>query len=359
MEKLGLDVSFWRNKTVFLTGHTGFKGAWMCLLLKSLGAKIIGYSLDPLTTPSLFEEAQIAGILERDYRNDITNLTDMASALSESQPDVVIHMAAQSLVIEGYDDPVGTYSTNVMGTVNILEAVRKLQCVKAVLVITTDKCYKNIESKEGYVETDRLGGVDPYSNSKACAELVVDCYRNSYYSSDESANIDSARAGNVIGGGDWSDNRLIPDCIRAFDQKLPLQLRSPKSVRPWQHVLEPLTGYLLLVQSLCDGKGGYKYPAGWNFGPNHDSEVETQFIAETVATLFGEGNQVEYPIIDSAYKETHLLRLKSDKANDLLNWYPKWDISQTLAATVEWYSAFLKGEDAQTISFSQIENYFS
>jgi CDP-glucose 4,6-dehydratase len=281
----------------------------------------------------------------------------MKSALNTAKPDIVIHMAAQSLVIEGYQSPVVTYASNVMGTVNLLEAIRSVDSVQAGLMITTDKCYENKESDNGYSELDRLGGYDPYSNSKACAELVVSSFRDSYFSKSNSAQIASLRAGNVIGGGDWSENRLVPDCVRAFTQNQKVELRSPKSIRPWQHVLEPLSGYLLLAEKLFNNKG--QFNGAWNFGPNSEGEVETLSIAQQMAELWGGEAKVVCSANENDFIETGVLRLDSSKAKQYLNWQPKWDIRTTLEKTVDWYQQVQKGRPAYETTVQQVDEYLS
>ena len=354
---MGLNRSFWKNKNVFLTGHTGFKGAWMTMLLTHLGAKVTGFSLQPITIPNLFDKAKVVDLLVEDYRQDIANLDNIKSALQSAEPDIVIHMAAQSLVIESYHDPVTTFATNIMGTINVLEAIRSVDSIQSGLMITTDKCYENKESVTGYTEQDRLGGLDPYSNSKACAELAISSYQSSFFSTQNSVQIASARAGNVIGGGDWSVNRLIPDCVKAFSQNKQVDLRSPNSIRPWQHVLEPLSGYLLLIEKLHTSSG--KFNSAWNFGPNSEGEVDTRSLVDQVAELWGDDAGVIISNERSDFAETGVLKLDSSKARKKLHWQPRWNIQTMLEKTVEWYKYDLEGKSSFEITNRQIDEYLS
>jgi CDP-glucose 4,6-dehydratase len=355
MENVAVNRAFWRDKRVFLTGHTGFKGGWLALWLHSLGARVFGYSLAPATSPSFFEAAQV-GVAIGHRVGDIRDLSALRAALREARPDVVMHLAAQSLVRQSYADPVETYSTNVMGTVNVLEAVRGETSVQAVLVITSDKCYENREQHAGYRESDPMGGRDPYSSSKGCAELVTAAYRLSFFepSTPRHTRIASARAGNVIGGGDWSTDRLIPDVYRAAKSKQPVLIRNPKAVRPWQHVLEPLSGYLLLAEKMY--KEGSAFSGGWNFGPEDRDAMPVSEVLDRLVRKWGEGLRWEVHA-GSHPHEAILLRLDSTKARTELGWQPRLALDQALDWSVEWYKASLRGDHMQTFTCSQIEEY--
>jgi CDP-glucose 4,6-dehydratase len=348
-----VSASFWSGRRVFVTGHTGFKGAWLSLWLARLGARVTGYALAPEPGPGLFWDAGVAGGIEH-LEADVRDLPRLRSALTASGAGVVIHLAAQSLVRRGYRDPVGTYATNVMGTVNLLEAVRSTPSVRAVVVVTSDKCYQDREWSQGYREDDRLGGRDPYANSKACAELVTQAFRDSYFMAD-GPRVATARAGNVVGGGDWSEDRLVPDVYRALLAGQPVRLRNPKAVRPWQHVLESLSGYLLLAQRLM-AEDGASLAAAWNFGPN-DADART--VQEVVDRLLAgwrppgrwEQDPGEHP------HETHLLRLDSSQARQRLGWQPRLSLSETLAWIDEWYAASRIGADLREVTLAQLDRY--
>ena len=357
MDGMGLNSTFWKDKRVFLTGHTGFKGAWMTIMLHRLGAKVFGYSLDPPTDPSLFNVANLADLMTADHRNDITDLATMTKALQDSQADIVFHLAAQPLVSEGYADPVGTYASNVMGTVNIMEAIRHTPSVVAAVLITTDKCYENVEWIHPYREPDRLGGVDPYSNSKACSELVIAAYQKSFFAPHEDAAlIASTRAGNVVGGGDWAKNRLITDCIGSFSKGDPVVLRSPHSIRPWQHVLEPLTGYMLLAEGLLS-ENGKALVGGWNFGPDNAGEATVSEITSLVAENWGADAKVELLNAEKPFYESKILRLDSTKAKTMLGWHPQWNSRKMIEETVAWYKRANAQEDMLKFTSFQIDQY--
>ena len=345
-----MEKSFWQGKRVFLTGDTGFKGAWLSLWLHKLGAVVKGYALDPLTQPSLYKIANISKIQEH-IDGDIRDYEKLQQELTNFQPEIVFHLAAQALVRESYQNPLYTYETNVMGTANLLEAVRKTASVKAVLIITTDKCYENKEWHWAYRENDRLGGHDPYSNSKACTELVVDSYRKSFLKEKNIA-VATARAGNVIGGGDWSKDRLIPDCLRSIKNKEKIVIRSPKAVRPWQHVLEPLAGYLNLAQRLY--KEGQVWAEAWNFGPDEASTICVEEIVKHLCCEF----VAEYEIkVDDIMHEATLLKLDCAKAKTKLNWQPKLTIQQALNLTTKWYQYYWSEDNVEKLMFKQIEEY--
>lgn len=347
MEKMV--VNFWKHKKVFVTGHTGFKGSWLCLWLQSLGADVMGYALAPPSNPNLFDVAQVAqGMVS--LCGDIRDSDKINQTIAQFQPEVVIHMAAQSLVRYSYGNPVETYATNVMGTVNTLEAIRQTASVRAAVIVTSDKCYENKEWVWGYRENEAMGGFDPYSNSKGCAELVTSAYRQSFFQGSSVA-VASARAGNVIGGGDWGADRLIPDMVRAIGNRGPVRIRNPYAIRPWQHVLEPLSGYLLLAQKLCE-EGGL-YAEGWNFGSHENDARPVQWIVEQFTELWGEG--VSW-VLDGAEHphEAHYLKLDCSKARMRLGWQPKWDLKVSLKKIVDWQKAYFRNQDMRTFTVRQI-----
>jgi CDP-glucose 4,6-dehydratase len=344
---------------VFLTGHTGFKGSWLCLWLDALGAKVTGYALDPPTAPSLFVLARVAEVTPT-VRADIRDFPRLKAAIDECRPDVVIHMAAQSVVRRGYDDPIETYSANVMGTVHVLEALRQLQLRCAVVNVTSDKCYENQEWLWGYRENERMGGRDPYSNSKGCAELVTTAYRESFFPpaafDRHGVALGSARAGNAVGGGDWTSNQLIPDLIRAFLADEPCLIRSPRAIRPWQFVLEPLRGYLMLAERLAHDAP--RFATGWNFGPIDDDAKPVGWIADKLVKLWGGAAQWIHDA-DPHPREAHFLKLDASRAKSCLGWYPVVQLESTLEWIVEWYRAFQTGSDLQRLTREQIERYES
>ena len=351
-------VNLWRGKRVFLTGHTGFKGGWLSLWLASMGAQIRGYALAPESSPSLFTAACVGTVLE-DIRGDIRNYPDVEAAMIEFQPEIVFHMAAQPLVRRSYSDPLGTYATNVMGTAHVLEAVRKTQSVRVVVCITTDKCYQNQEWVWPYRETDYLGGFDPYSSSKACAEIVSAAYRSSFFNHGSQGGVRpialaTARAGNVIGGGDWSEDRLVPDLIRGFRSKQPVLIRRPKAIRPWQHVLEPLRGYILLAEKLLAGQS--EFASAFNFGPADGDAWPVERIATTLVNLWGNGASWISDATPSAH-EAHYLRLDSSKARTELGWEPKLGIKSALEWTVSWYRTWHSNGDLLQATRDQIAAY--
>lgn len=352
-----MNPAFWKDKRVLLTGHTGFKGSWLSLWLQSMGSQVVGYALAPPTNPSLFEVAEVGGGMTSTI-GDIRDLTQLQAVLAAHQPEIVIHMAAQALVRHSYTEPVETYSTNVMGTVNLLEAVRRTHCVRAVVNVTSDKCYENREWPWGYRENEAMGGYDPYSNSKGCAELVTAAYRNSYFHpgryAEHGVAIASGRAGNVIGGGDWADDRLIPDILRAITEGKPVNIRNPHAVRPWQHVLEPLSGYLLLAQKLHEE--GAAYAEGWNFGPQAEDAKPVQWIAEKLTKAWGDGASWLLDGGDHPH-EAHYLKLDCSKANGQLHWHPRWRLEQALDAIIEWHRAHRDGQDMREATIRQIDGY--
>ncbi|MCK9636648.1 CDP-glucose 4,6-dehydratase [Methylobacter sp. Wu8] len=349
--------SFWANRVVLLTGHTGFKGSWLSLWLQAMGARVIGYALAAPTHPSLFDAANVAeGMVS--IESDIRDFAALSAVFEEYQPEIVIHLAAQSLVRYSYANPIETYSTNVMGTVHLLEAARLTSSVRAIVNITSDKCYENREWVWGYRENEPMGGYDPYSNSKGCAELVASAYRSSYFNpgnfTDHRVALASARAGNVIGGGDWAEDRLIPDIMRAITQGKPVNIRNPHAIRPWQHVLEPLSGYLLLAQKLY--QEGAAYAEGWNFGPADEDAKPVQWIVDSLTKSWGDGaswllDQGDHP------HEAHYLKLDCSKAKAQLDWHPRWRLEHALAAIVEWHRAYRDGQDMHELTLRQIRAY--
>jgi len=353
MESLVIDATFWKGRKVFLTGHTGFKGSWLSLWLQQLGTEVTGYALEPPTTPSIFEGAKVNVALENSIIGDIRDAKFFTSTMQQAEPEVIIHMAAQPLVRDSYIDPVGTYATNVMGTVNMLEAVRNTPSIKAVLNITTDKCYENNEWIWGYREYEPMGGHDPYSSSKACAELVSSAYRKSFLQ-DKGIALATARAGNVIGGGDWAKDRIVPDAMRAFMKKKPLMVRNPIATRPWQHVLEPLSGYLMLCQQLIEQPGSFA--EGWNFGPNDEDAQPVSILADIMANSWGEG--VQWKLDEGAHPhEARYLKLDCSKAKSLLKWKSIWGLERALDETVQWYKAWHQNKEMQEFTMNQIEVY--
>ncbi|MFH2089063.1 MAG: CDP-glucose 4,6-dehydratase [Pseudomonadota bacterium] len=352
-----MTLGFWRGKRVFLTGHTGFKGSWLSLWLQQLGADVTGYALNPPTNPSLFEVAKV-GEGMRSIIADIRDAEALAKAMREARPEIVIHMAAQPLVRYSYEAPVETYATNVMGTVHLLEAVRQADTVRAVVIVTSDKCYENKEWPWGYRENEPMGGYDPYSNSKGCAELVTAAYRNSYFNpakhSEHGVAIGSGRAGNVIGGGDWAADRLIPDILRAIEAGRPVHIRSPHAIRPWQHVLEPLSGYLKLAEKLFTD--GPAYAEGWNFGPADEDAKPVQWIVEQLTQLWGEGASWEVDTNPQPH-EAHYLKLDCSKARAKLGWHPRWNLQTTLQSIIHWHKQALSGDNMQMVSLRQIAEY--
>ncbi len=349
--------NFFKTKRIFITGHTGFKGSWLCLWLSALGAEVSGYALNPPTNPSLFELAGV-GKLVRSTIDDVRNNAALTKAMLAARPEIVIHMAAQPLVRDSYKIPAETYSINVMGTVNLLESVRQCDTVKAVLNVTTDKCYENKEWVWGYRENEPLGGYDPYSNSKACSELVTSAYRNSYFNPKDYAShgvaIASARAGNVIGGGDWATDRLVPDCIRALLKKEKILIRNPQAIRPWQHVLEPLSGYLLLVQKLYSE--GAQYAEAWNFGPDDADAKSVEWLVRKICSLWGDG--ATYMVDKECHPhEAHYLKLDCSKAKEYLNWLSRWNLDKSVDSIVEWTNSYRNNHDISKMCMKQIKEY--
>jgi len=345
--------AFWAGRKVLVTGHTGFKGSWMSLWLASLKARVVGYAVEPPTAPSLFRLAEVDRGIES-VHGDVRDLDHLSQVVRSKRPEVIFHLAAQALVRESYRDPVGTYATNVLGTVNLLESARASDSVRAVVVITSDKCYEHRSDGRPYAESDPMGGSDPYGSSKGCAELVMAAYRRSFFSSDDAsgrAAVASARAGNVIGGGDWAADRLAPDCIRALLDGRDVVIRNPDAVRPWQHVLEPIGGYLLLAQRLCTH--GDEYAGGWNFGPDLADALPVRRMVDRLAALWGEGARW-VPDAGAHPYEAPALRLDCDKSRSRLGWRPRLDVEKALRWVVDWHVRLRDGEEARALCLEQI-----
>lgn len=347
-----LNPVFWRGKRVFLTGHTGFKGSWMSLWLQSMGAEVHGLALAPPTTPALFNEARVAQGMHSAL-GDIRDYTTVQKAMSAAKPDIVLHMAAQPLVRYSYQAPVETYATNVMGTVHVLEAARHVGSVRAMVNVTTDKCYENKEWVWGYREDEPMGGFDPYSSSKGCAELVTSAYRRSFFQNSGIA-LASARAGNVIGGGDWADDRLIPDILRAFEKKQAVVIRNPHATRPWQHVLEPISGYLLLAEQLYTH--GQDFAGGWNFGPHDGDAQPVQWIVEQMVQAWGHGARWQLDGGEHPH-EANYLKLDISKAKAALGWQPRWRLPTALNYIIDWHQAWLDGQTMHDVCHAQIQQF--
>ena len=343
---------FWQGRRVLLTGHTGFKGSWLSLWLQSMGATLRGVALAPPTEPALFNVARVAEGMEHSIA-DVRDFGAVQTQIKEFRPEVVIHMAAQPLVRLSYEQPIETYATNVMGTVHVLEAARRAGSVKAIVNITTDKCYENREWAWGYREDEPMGGHDPYSNSKGCAELVSSAYRSSYLK-DTGIALATARAGNVIGGGDWALDRLVPDILRDLQLREPVLIRNPHATRPWQHVLEPLSGYLLLAERLFEQ--GQDKAEGWNFGPRDEDAKPVQWIVEELCKLWGEGASWTLHPGDHLH-EANFLKLDISKARQRLQWAPRWSLNTALIRVIEWHQAWLSGQDMRALCLQQIDRY--
>lgn len=350
---------FYRSKKIFITGHTGFKGTWICIWLKLMGAKVCGFSLEPPTALNFYELSRINHEIDS-IRGDIRDLASLQKAIAGFQPDIVIHMAAQALVRKSYENPVETYSTNIMGTVNLLESVRLEKNVKAVINVTSDKCYEDKNALRGYKETDLMGGFDPYSSSKGCSELITWAYARSFFSChspgiDLQTNVATARAGNVIGGGDFAKDRLIPDMVKAFLSRNVVDIRNPNAIRPWQHVIEPIFGYLLLAWKLCEH--GAECSGPWNFGPDAQGLKNVGYLADKFTAMWGEDAKWIHDQADHPH-ESPLLGLDASKAKALLGWQTLWDIDQTLTHTADWYKCFRDDtENLTTLTKAQINAY--
>ena len=342
-------INFYKGKKVFITGHSGFKGCWLRLCLEYLGAEVFGYSLPPNTRPNFYS------LLEHgnDIFGDVLDFEKLLNSMNHFQPDIVFHLAAQPLVRLSYQEPILTYQTNVIGSLNALEAARVVNSIKAFVNVTTDKCYENIEQQYKYKETDRLGGYDIYSSSKACVEILSSSYRSSFLNDNNGYILATARAGNVIGGGDWAIDRLIPDCIKSFNQNKEVELRSPNAIRPWQHVLDPLFGYILLAKRMFEE--GKKYAESFNFAPNDGNFKTVEEIVQTFLKFYGSGQYRNVP--DYSVHEANILMLDNEKAKNVLGWYPLIGIDEAIEMSANWYKAFQEGANMQKISLEQIERY--
>ena len=352
-----MNKNFWEGKKVLITGHTGFKGSWLSIWLTRMAADVTGYSLPPPTKPSLFETTHLSKDMTS-ISGDIRDLEHLKDVIARHQPEIVIHMASQTLVRYSYDNPVETYSTNIMGAVNLLEAIRMVGNVRVVIVVTSDKCYENKDWLWGYRENDPMGGRDPYSSSKGCVELITSAYRNSFFKEEDlkyhGVAVASVRAGNVIGGGDWAKDRLIPDIMKAFMENRPVTIRYPHAVRPWQHVLEPLNGYLCLAEKLWDN--GIKFARAWNFGPNGDDTRPVSWIVDYLTSLWGDGACWKLDT-DTNPHEDNYIKLDCSEARSLLGWSPKLNLSTTLEWIVKWYKIFQQKTDMRSVTEDEIERF--
>ncbi len=357
-----MDRAFWQGRRVVLTGHTGFKGSWLALWLAELGAEVTGYSLEPPSEPNLFEEAGVAGRIAESIHGDVRELDGVARTLERARPQTIFHLAAQSLVRRGYADPLETYSTNVLGTAVVLEAGRQVPELESVVVVTSDKCYDNLETSRGYRETDALGGRDPYSGSKGAAEIVTAAYRASFFSGPSSsvpspaagAGLASVRAGNVLGGGDWAEDRLVPDLLRGFAAGAPVPIRNPAAIRPWQHVLEPLSGYLEVAErAAAEPQVGAQ---AWNFGPDAEDERPVRWVAERLVAAWGEGAAWRHDGGEHPH-EAGYLKLDSTKARAELGWRPRLPLPEALGWVVDWHRSIAAGADAAELTVAQIRDF--
>ena len=348
-----VNPKFWSNKKVFITGNSGFKGSWLSIWLKEIGAKVKGYSLEPDIDPNLFNEAKLFNEIETDF-GDIRDLNRLQTSIVNFDPDILIHLAAQPLVHLSYKNPIDTYSTNVMGTLNVLEASKACKNLKAIIAVTTDKCYENKEINKGYRENDPMGGYDPYSSSKGCCEILISSYRRSFLNNSSTPFLASARAGNVIAGGDWSKDRLVPDILNAFSNNEKVLVRNPSSIRPWQHVLDPLGGYLILAENLFSD--GFHYAEPWNFGPEDEDCKSVKYITEKISEYWGEDSTWEVGN-NGYFHEAKLLKLDITKAKTKLGWKPKWNLNQTLKNIVNWHKKWINKENIRSVCSDEIKNY--
>lgn len=349
-----VNPAFWFKKKVFLTGHTGFKGAWLSYWLQIMGAQVYGYSLVPNTSPSMYNILNIERLIYLSKIADIRDVNTLKNSILEFSPDVVIHMAAQPLVRYSYCSPIETFEVNSMGTAYLLESLRAVQTVRSTIIVTTDKCYENLEKISGYREDDAMGGHDPYSSSKGCAELITSAYRRSFFSNNKNVNaVATARAGNVIGGGDWSTDRLIPDVFRAIESGDSVLIRNCDATRPWQHVLEPLSGYLILAQALYES--GDEFATGWNFGPNDSDAYPVGVLMDMILKKWGSGSWIKE--LSKQPHEAQSLRLDCSKARKYLKWAPRWNIETAVEESVNWYRAYIKNADMQEVTLEQIIRY--
>ena len=357
MGKITMTEAFasFKGKKIFVTGHTGFKGTWLTFLLTELGADVMGYALEPNEGPSHFNMLKLREKIKH-LVGDVRDADALSNAIQSFKPEYVLHLAAQPLVKKSYIDPVSTFSTNIMGSVNLLDAVRTCDSVRSLVYITSDKCYENLEWIWGYRENDRVGGHDPYSASKGAAEVVFSAYSRSYFASRPTLGAATTRAGNVIGGGDWAEDRIIPDCIRSIENGTAIPIRNPLATRPWQHVLEPLSGYLLLAAQLRENPA--KYSGAWNFGPSSTEVRTVHEVANNIVAYMGRGEVVITGSADQ-HHEAMLLQLNCDKAHQELDWFPRWHVEETLAATAEWYKVVLEGGDVEQVTRKQLQKYFN
>lgn len=354
--KATVTPAFWKGKKIFLTGHTGFKGSWLALWLQSMGAEVKGFALTPPTTPALFGEARVGQGMQSEL-GDIRDLQAVTQSMISFNPDLLVHMAAQPLVRLSYSKPVETYATNVMGSLHVLEAARQCPNLRAIVNVTTDKCYENREWEWGYREDEPMGGHDPYSNSKGCVELLTSAYRKSFFNNiSHAAALSSVRAGNVIGGGDWAEDRLIPDILRAFEKGQPVVIRNPQATRPWQHALEPLSGYLVLAEHLWNH--GQDFAQGWNFGPRDEDVRPVEWILNHMVETWGAGASWQLDPNPQPH-EARYLKLDISKARARLHWSPTWDLETTLARIINWHRAWLRGEDVQARCLDEIKAYMA
>lgn len=349
-----INSSFWSGRSVYVTGHTGFKGGWLAFWLTKLGAKVYGYSLEAPTNPNFFNIINLGNKIHKSFIGNICDLTEVTNSMQTAKPSIIFHMAAQPLVKKSYQDPIETFTTNIIGTMNIFEAARKIKTIDTIINVTTDKCYENQEWDRPYNETDRLGGYDPYSSSKACSEIVTSAYRNSFFS-ETGIKLASVRAGNVIGGGDWASDRLIPDFIRSINSNKTLKVRSPHAIRPWQHVLEPLSGYLLLAERLV--KDGKIFAEAWNFGPEQSCAKKVSWVLDRLSKKFLDARWEAENI--KQHHEAGILKLDISKSKSKLGWSPQWSLETAIDKTAEWYKAFEDNSDMEEFSIKQIQAYKS
>ena len=352
VNKIKFLSNVFKDRNILVIGHTGFKGAWLSIWLHESGANVAGFSLESYENDYIFRASKL-GSKVNDERGDIRSFKQLQKIFAEYKPEIVFHLAAQSLVRKSYNEPVGTFETNIIGTVNVLECIRLSDSVKSAIIVTSDKCYKNKNDGKSYKEDDELGGHDPYSASKACAEIVTGSYGNSFFGNSDKC-IASVRAGNVLGGGDFAKDRLVPDCIRALQKKEPIKIRNPDSKRPWQHVLEPIYGYMLLAEKLA--KGQKRFAEAWNFGPDQSSTITVKEVADLIIRFWGEGKWIEVQESNEKMMETEVLSLDSTKARKMLGWKPVWNINTTLSKTVDWYKKSNR-EDAYKLCVKQIKEF--
>lgn len=350
-----INKNFWNNKKVFLTGHTGFKGSWLAMWLKSMGVNLKGYSLSPEDKINLFEKASIENNMISEI-GDIRDYNRLYNSIIDFKPEILIHMAAQPIVRKSYEDPIDTYSTNVMGTINILESARACPSLKSIVIVTSDKCYENKETQNPYKENEPMGGHDPYSSSKGCCELLINSYRRSFFNDNNSSGLASVRAGNVVGGGDWSKDRLIPDILKSFKKNESVIIRNPSAIRPWQHVLDCLSGYLVLTEKLYFNNE--KFSGAWNFGPNINDCKPVEWIVEKMISV--SGKNIDW-VLDkkSNPHEANTLILDNNKSKKFLKWKPKWNIEESITKIIEWHKKNLNDENINEMCLSQINDYIN